>query len=323
MATSETKIADGEAVVGQEPDRNRWVAKVGDRVVGALTYQFAGNRYVLISVHVDTDLRHRGVATRLAISALDDIRATGRKITVICPFVGDVLKRHPDYFDLVDPVHPGSGISGTPRAAVSRDAHEAGTVEPTRSSASEGDAAPDDDVTRIMVLGAIAFRGPLTRTGVSEVHREWEVSRWTAVTQESIAHAVCLLADSGYIHESTSGSAERLLHCTAQGRDELHRLLRRLLAADTFQPFNLLPLLHFARVLSPAELADGLRRRILYIDEVLAYETSAISRAAANGPDHASEIVRLNWHRYNADRSWSLEFIGRLYGGTAADSSTR
>ncbi|MFD5213334.1 GNAT family N-acetyltransferase [Microbacterium sp. NPDC058345] len=325
MASNDTGVAhvNADVLLVQEPDRNRWAAKVGDRTVGALTYQFAGNRFVLISTHVDTDHRHQGLATRLAIDALDHIQTTGKKITVICPFIGDVIARHPGYFDLVDPVHPGSGISGTAHGASRSDVSAAPTAERDGSATMEADGARGDGVAQIMVLGAIAFRGPLAMAGVAEMLREWEVRRWATFPDESIERQIRVLADSGAIEQEAQNSGEVRLRCTQQGRDQLHQLLLRLLTVQSFEPFNLLPLLYFIRVLTPAELADGLRRRILSIDEVLAYESSVISRSTLDGADHSSEIVRLNWHRYNADRSWSLEFIGRLYGAADTGASAR
>lgn len=312
--------AEPEPVITQERERSRWAVKVGDRTVGALTYQFAGHRYVLISTHIDSDYRGGGLATRLALTALDDIRITGQKITVVCPFIGDVIARHPKYVDLVDTVHPGSGISGTVRSAFGGEDRADARVERTDSTRVETGAEPGDGSARIMVLGAIAFRGPLAAAGVGAVFHEWEVDRWATISAASIERRLRALAADGFIEVDAAPSGESQFHCTARGRDELHQLLLRLLAAEDFQPFSLLPLLHFVRVLSPEQLSDGLRRRILRIDEILAYERSVIARMGVDGPPHASEIIHLNWHRYNADRSWSLEFIGRLYGSAPTDS---
>ena len=50
----------------------------------------------------------KGVGTRLATGALDDVRARGLKLTPQCPFIAAFIKRHPAYADLV------VGIRGTP-----------------------------------------------------------------------------------------------------------------------------------------------------------------------------------------------------------------
>jgi predicted GNAT family acetyltransferase len=43
-----------------------------------------------------------GVGSRLARGALEDARARGLKVTVVCPFITAYLRRHPgEYEDLV------------------------------------------------------------------------------------------------------------------------------------------------------------------------------------------------------------------------------
>jgi hypothetical protein len=46
----------------------------------------------------------RNVVDELIARVLDDIRETGKKITVICPVVGEFLARNPRYLDLTDEV---------------------------------------------------------------------------------------------------------------------------------------------------------------------------------------------------------------------------
>jgi hypothetical protein len=38
---------------------------------------------------------------------LHEIRESGKKITVICPVVGEIIARNPECLDLIDEVHPG------------------------------------------------------------------------------------------------------------------------------------------------------------------------------------------------------------------------
>lgn len=270
-----------------------------------------------MSTFVADAYRHRGLASRLVARALDDIRPTGKKITVICPFVGDFIIRHPDYADLIDPVHPGVGATGSPdRAAV--DGEQDAAARGGAAVHSDGESSVSERTARIMVLGAVAYRGPLSRPDMAKVFDEWTVGRWAMIPAAAIDRQARSLTAAGLIRVSDSAHPEGAeYHCTEAGRTELRRLLLELLNAEDFEPFNLMPLLHFITSLRVAELADGLRRRILYIDEVLAYESAVIADAPADGPDHPTEIVRLNWHRYDADRTWSLGFIGRLYGSAA------
>ena len=49
------------------------------------------------------------MATELVARVLDEIRESGKKITIICPVVGEFIARNPEYLDLIDKVHPGAG----------------------------------------------------------------------------------------------------------------------------------------------------------------------------------------------------------------------
>jgi len=80
----------------------------GDTVIGGLTYNVAdGNRIVLMAAAVFPEYRGQGVATELIRRVLDDVRARGNRVTILCPIVWAFLDRSPGYTDLVDPQLPG------------------------------------------------------------------------------------------------------------------------------------------------------------------------------------------------------------------------
>jgi predicted GNAT family acetyltransferase len=54
---------------------------------------------------IDPRFEHRGLATELIGTALDDVRAQGLHILPICPLVKAFLVDHRDYLDLVEPPH--------------------------------------------------------------------------------------------------------------------------------------------------------------------------------------------------------------------------
>jgi predicted GNAT family acetyltransferase len=95
--------------VQKDEEHSRWIATLGADAIGELSYKFAGNRVVLLTTWVDPAYRNNRVATELISAVLDEIRQTGKKITIICPVVGTFIQRNPQYVDLIDPVHPGSG----------------------------------------------------------------------------------------------------------------------------------------------------------------------------------------------------------------------
>jgi predicted GNAT family acetyltransferase len=107
-----------------DAERGRWIATLGADAIAELSYRFVGGRVVLLTTWVDPAARHNRVATELIARVLDEIRESGKKITIICPVVGEFIARHPEYLDLIDRVHPGSGAC--PRHESADDDHDEG-----------------------------------------------------------------------------------------------------------------------------------------------------------------------------------------------------
>lgn len=59
-------------------------------------------RIYLVHTEVPTPIRNQGVGQRLIREVLEYIRETGLKVVPLCPLVVAYLKRHPDYFSLID-----------------------------------------------------------------------------------------------------------------------------------------------------------------------------------------------------------------------------
>lgn len=98
-----------ELDIVNDVEHGRWEAVLNEDTVAELTYRFVGGRIVLLSTWVAHPYRQQRVATELIARVLDEIRASGKKITIVCPVVGEFIARNPEYADLIDAVHPGSG----------------------------------------------------------------------------------------------------------------------------------------------------------------------------------------------------------------------
>jgi predicted GNAT family acetyltransferase len=101
--TPSTTAAD-EIIVTDVPERRRYEARTGERLLGIIDYEMhpVDGRIVLVHTEVLPDAEGMGVGSRLAKGALEDIRARGLKLTVECEFVAAYLKRHPrDYEDVL------------------------------------------------------------------------------------------------------------------------------------------------------------------------------------------------------------------------------
>jgi len=85
-----------------------YAAIVGDTEVAGLTYSVAGdNRLVLLAASVYPEFRNQGIATELIRRVLDDVRAQGKTVTILCPIVRTFIEYNPEYADLIDTRRPG------------------------------------------------------------------------------------------------------------------------------------------------------------------------------------------------------------------------
>ncbi len=91
-----------EHSVSDNRGRHRYEAQAdGGVVAGFVEYQDAGEPVVLTTPRSTPGSQGRGWASALARAALDDIRARGLKALVICPFILEWIRRHPEYVDLL------------------------------------------------------------------------------------------------------------------------------------------------------------------------------------------------------------------------------
>jgi predicted GNAT family acetyltransferase len=69
--------------------------------VAYLDYSLAGNILTLSHTEVPEKLRHMGLASSLAETALHWARERNLKVDIVCPTVQQFIAKHPEYADLV------------------------------------------------------------------------------------------------------------------------------------------------------------------------------------------------------------------------------
>jgi uncharacterized protein len=87
-----------------KPTRGRYVARVdGIDAEAELTYSRSGPK-LIIADHTDVPdvFRGQGVGRLLATRMVEDARAEGVKIFVLCPFVNAERKKHPEWADVFE-----------------------------------------------------------------------------------------------------------------------------------------------------------------------------------------------------------------------------
>ena len=69
--------------------------------VAYLDYSLAGNILELSHTEIPEKLRHMGLASSLAETALRWAREHNLKVDIVCPTVQQYIAKHPEYSDLV------------------------------------------------------------------------------------------------------------------------------------------------------------------------------------------------------------------------------
>ena len=70
--------------------------------IAAAYYRMHGHRFVLTHTIVPQKFAGRGIGSQLARGVFDEIRASGRKVILVCPFMTAFYARHPEYADIVE-----------------------------------------------------------------------------------------------------------------------------------------------------------------------------------------------------------------------------
>jgi uncharacterized protein len=84
------------------PARSRYEVMVDGELAGFSEYRGVEGATVFTHTEVLDAYEGKGVGSALARGALDDVRARGRRLVALCPFIAAYLERHPEYADLVD-----------------------------------------------------------------------------------------------------------------------------------------------------------------------------------------------------------------------------
>ena len=81
--------------------RQRYEAVDNGTVLGYAVYRDLGDVVELPHTVVEPAHEGQGVASAIVRFALDDLRASGRRVRPACSFVAAYVRRHPEYADLL------------------------------------------------------------------------------------------------------------------------------------------------------------------------------------------------------------------------------
>ncbi|MBV9869753.1 MAG: N-acetyltransferase [Frankiaceae bacterium] len=94
-----------ELEVRNNPGELRYEIFAGDELAGFTTYTLQDGAVAFRHAEVFPQWEGRGVGSRLAKEALDDVVESGKVITPLCPFIVDFVSGHPSYLPHVDERH--------------------------------------------------------------------------------------------------------------------------------------------------------------------------------------------------------------------------
>jgi hypothetical protein len=96
------QATDAAAVVSNNEAQSRYELRQDGEVAALAQYQLEGDRVRFIHTEVDERFEGQGLGSRLAASALDDVKRRGLKAVPQCKFIASYIARHEkEYGELV------------------------------------------------------------------------------------------------------------------------------------------------------------------------------------------------------------------------------
>ncbi|MFG2881115.1 GNAT family N-acetyltransferase [Streptomyces sp. NPDC048297] len=85
---------------------NHYAILVDGERAGLTAYRDRGDQRVFYHTEVDDAFAGQGLASVLVQEALTDVRAAGKRIVPVCPYVAKFLKKHDEFADITDAATP-------------------------------------------------------------------------------------------------------------------------------------------------------------------------------------------------------------------------
>ncbi len=94
--------AGAETTVSRQD--GKYTIAVEGETVGLAEFADRDNQRVFYHTEIDPKFGGRGLATILVEEALNEARDEGKRIVPVCSMIVTVLKKHPEFDDITDPV---------------------------------------------------------------------------------------------------------------------------------------------------------------------------------------------------------------------------
>ena len=90
-----------DITVIDNPERHRYQVLVDGAEAARTEYNLLKDAVMFTHTEVQPEHEGKGLGSRLAKFALDDVRRRGLKVIPVCTFIAGYIRRHPEYLDLV------------------------------------------------------------------------------------------------------------------------------------------------------------------------------------------------------------------------------
>lgn len=87
--------------------QNRYELHKSGQLAAFAEYRPAGNALMLSHTETRSEFEGQGLGSRLVQETLDTLRAEGRQVVPMCPFVANYIREHREYVDMVQPDQRG------------------------------------------------------------------------------------------------------------------------------------------------------------------------------------------------------------------------
>lgn len=95
-----------DVAVRDAPDAKRFEGRLDGELVGVIDYIPLPGKVIATHTEVFGNQEGRGIGSALVRGMIDIIRADGRRLQPLCPYVTAFLQRHPEHADVVDQTTP-------------------------------------------------------------------------------------------------------------------------------------------------------------------------------------------------------------------------
>jgi uncharacterized protein len=98
-------MSDGLPQIGLEDtgSKGRYFLRSPEGALAEMTFSKVGEHRIIIDhTEVPDAFRGQGVGLKLVMRAIEDARASGKKIIPLCPFANAQFRRHPEWADVLD-----------------------------------------------------------------------------------------------------------------------------------------------------------------------------------------------------------------------------